>query len=102
MAKFVPMELLSSLHGKVCGHSDMYFARRGDTNYTGKICHPRTSLPTTKEAANRQKFASVIGKVKTALSNPTEKAQYVTEFKAQRKYKTLYGYVFSTLYKQEG
>lgn len=99
MAKFVPMELLLSLRGKVCGHSDVYFAQRGDTRYTGKICHPRTSLPTEREAANRQKFASVIGQVKTALSDPTQKAKYSNEFKAQRKYKTLYGYVFSVLYK---
>lgn len=95
------MELLSSLHGKVCGHSDMYFAQRGETSYTGKICHPRTSAPGAQEIANRQKFATVIGKVKTALADPTEKAKYSAEFKAQRKYKTLYGYVFSVLYKAE-
>lgn len=46
MAKFQPMELISKLSGKVCSHSDMYFAHRNGTQYTGKICNPYTGEPT--------------------------------------------------------
>ena len=100
MAKYVPMDLLSSLHGKVCGHSDVYFAERNGTRYTGKICNPRTSAPSENETAVRTKFSSVSGKVKTALESPTEAAKYETAFKKQSRYKTLRGYVFGVLYAQ--
>ena len=36
MAKIVPMDLVSSMSGKVCQHSDFSFAKRGDTQYTMK------------------------------------------------------------------
>lgn len=45
MAKYIPMELLQSLSGKVCGHSNIYFANRKGTYYTGKICNPFTGAP---------------------------------------------------------
>ena len=32
MAKFKPIEVLKSLSGKVCGHSDMYFAEKKGTD----------------------------------------------------------------------
>lgn len=100
MAKYVPMDLLQSLHGKVCGHSDVYFAERNGTRYTGKICNPRTSAPTEGEIAAREKFGSVSGKVKTAMASPTEAAKYTAAFRKQNRYKTLRGYVFSLLYAQ--
>lgn len=100
MAKYVPMDLLQSLHGKVCGHSDVYFAERRGTRYTGKICNPRTLPFSESEIAAQEKFGSVSGKVKTALASPTEAAKYEAAFKKQSKYKTLRGYVFSVVYAQ--
>ena len=100
MAKYVPMDLLSSLHGKVCGHSDVYFAERNGTRYTGKICFPRTSAPTEGEITAREKFGSVSGKVKTAMASPTEAAKYTAAFRKQNRYKTLRGYVFAQEYKK--
>ena len=41
MSKIIPMDLIKSMSGKVCSHSDMYFAKRGKTLYTGKRCNPR-------------------------------------------------------------
>ena len=31
MSKFKPMELISQLRGKLCSHSDIYFAERNGT-----------------------------------------------------------------------
>ena len=45
MARYVPMELLLSMSGKLCSHSDVYFANRKGTLYTGKICNPFTGEP---------------------------------------------------------
>ena len=96
MAKFKTMELLSSLSGKVCGHSNTYFAERNGTLYTGTICNPYTGEPTEKQIAVREKFAATI----EAMNNLTEEqiADYTADFKKQKKNKTLRGYIFSQLY----
>ncbi len=99
MAKYVPMDLLKSLHGKVCGHSDVYFAERNGTRYTGKICNPRTSAPSENETAVRTKFTTV-RKAVSALSTQ-EQAAYSTAYKKNPKgYKTLRGYMFAEEYRK--
>ena len=45
MAKIQPMDLVKSMSGKLCGHSDISFAKKGDTQYTMKRCNKRTSAP---------------------------------------------------------
>ena len=93
------MDLLKSLSGKVCGHSDVYFAQRGDTCYTGKICHPRTTPPNAKEQAVRTKFATV-RKALLALTEQ-EKTAYAAAYKKNpHGYKTLYGYMFGEDWKK--
>lgn len=96
MAKFQPMELISKLSGKVCSHSDMYFANRNGTQYTGKICNPYTGEPTDNQIAVRQKFSTTI----TAMANLTDqqKTEYETAFRKQKKYRTLRGYIFAQEY----
>ena len=96
MAKFIPMELLKSLRGKVCMHSDTYFARRFGTNYTGKICNPYKGDPSQLQTAQRAKFASARAAV-AALTNE-QKAAYKIAFKVQRKYKSLQGFMFAMEY----
>ena len=98
MAKYVPMELLKSLHGKICSHSDMYFAERYGTKYTGKICNPRTSEPSEAEAATRSKFAQVQSTIATLSEQ--EKSAYQEAWKKQVKYRTLRGYIFAQEYKK--
>lgn len=53
MSKIKPMILVDRLSGKVCGHSNTYFAVRNGTQYTGTICNPFTGEPTDKQIANR-------------------------------------------------
>jgi len=71
MAKYIPMDMLKSLSGKVCGHSDMYFATRGETKYTGKICNPRTKAYSAQELAHQTMFATAITNAKTILHATT-------------------------------
>lgn len=96
MSKIKPMELLSRLSGKVCGHSNVYFAERNGTQYTGTICNPYTGEPTEKQLAVRNKFAETI----EALNALTEeqKEAYIEAFRKQKKCKTLRGFIFSQLY----
>ena len=77
-------------------HSDTYFARRYDTNYTGKICNPFTGEPSAAQTAQRTKFASARAAVAALTSE--QKEAYKTAFKAQRKYKSLQGFMFAQEY----
>ena len=96
MAKFVPMDLLKSLKGKVCMHSDTYFANRYGTNYTGKICNPYKGEPSTAQTAQRTKFASARAAVKALTTE--QKAAYAEAFENQKKYSSLQGYMFAQEY----
>jgi len=35
MAQFKPIDTIKTFKGKVCSHSDMYFANKKETRYTG-------------------------------------------------------------------
>ena len=96
MSKVKPMELLSELRGKICGHSNTYFAVRYGTQYTGTICNPYTGEPTEKQIAVRQNFADTYAAM--AALTEEQKAEYEAAFKRQKKYKTLRGYIFAQLY----
>ena len=101
MAKIIPMDLLSSLSGKVCGHSDISFAKKGKTQYTMKRCNPRTTPYTEAELARQEKFAQVRANIK-ALSEE-QKAEYAAQFKKYPgKYITLNGYIFAKEYEKIG
>jgi hypothetical protein len=101
MAKIIPMDLLSSLSGKVCGHSDISFAKKGKTQYTMKRCNPRTTPYTEAELARQEKFAQVRANIK-ALSEE-QKAEYAAQFKKYPgKYTTLNGYIFAKEYEKIG
>ena len=95
------MDLLSSLSGKVCGHSDISFAKKGKTQYTMKRCNPRTTPYTEAELARQEKFAQVRANIK-ALSEE-QKAEYAAQFKKYPgKYTTLNGYIFAKEYEKLG
>lgn len=100
MAFFQPNDLLNSLRGKVCGHSDLYYVEKYGTKYTAKICHPRTAPYSASELALQDKFRTVTASTLTALADPTERAKYEAAFRKQKRYKTLRGYTFAQLYHQ--
>ena len=93
MAKIVPMDLVKSMSGKICEHSDISFAKKGDTQYTMKRCNKRSSAPSEAELANQAKFkavaASTAARVKAA--DPAD----MDAFKAQKKYKSFRSYIWA-------
>ena len=93
MAKIVPMDLVKSMSGKICEHSDISFAKKGDTQYTMKRCNARSSAPSVAELANQAKFkavaASTAARVKAA--DPAD----MDAFKAQKKYKSFRSYIWA-------
>ena len=66
----------------------------GET-FTSQICNPRTKPFSEAELARQEKFRQASAATKTALADPTTRATYEAEFKEQKKYKTLYGYIFA-------
>ncbi len=96
MAKYVPIEMVKSYSGKICEHSDVYFAKKGGTLYTGKICNPRTKPFSEQELARQEKFRQTAAAVK-ALTEEQVTA-YETAFKNQKKYGSLRGYMFAQEY----
>ena len=100
MAKYVPIEMVKSYSGKICEHSDVYFAKKGDTLYTGKICNPRTKPFSEQELARQTKFRQAIAAVNALTVE--QKTAYATAFKNQSKYGTLRGYMFAQEYAKIG
>jgi len=99
MARYETMDLLKSLHGKVCQHSDTYFAERNGTKYTGKVCNPRSTPASEAELATRTKFSAVQAAI-AALSEE-DKSAYAAAYKKNSKgYKTLRGYMFAMEYQK--
>ena len=96
MAKYVPIEMVKSYSGKICEHSDVYFAKKGNTLYTGKICNPRTKPFSEQELARQTKFLQAIAAVNALTAE--QKTAYATAFKNQSKYGTLRGYMFAQEY----
>ena len=96
MAKYEPIEMVKSYSGKICEHSDVYFAKKGKTLYTGKMCNPRTKPFSAAELARQAKFAQARAAVKALTAE--EKAAYAEAFAGQSKYSTLQGYMFAQEY----
>ena len=93
------MDLVKSMSGKICGHSDISFAKKGKTQYTMKRCNPRTTPYTEAELARQEKFAQVRAAMK-ALSEE-QRAEYAAQFKkSPGKYSTLNGYIFAKEYEK--
>lgn len=96
MAKYVPIEMVKSYSGKICEHSDVYFAKKGNTLYTGKICNPRTKPFSEQELARQTKFRQAIAAVKALTAE--QKTAYAEAFANQKKYSSLQGYMFAQEY----
>ena len=93
MSLIKPMELVSELRGKVCGHSNKYFAVRYGTQYTGTICNPYTGEPTEAQIKVQTRFTKLADAARTILADPEQRAKYEKTYKAQHRIGSLLGYV---------
>ena len=98
MAKIQPMDLVKSMSGKVCEHSDISFVKKGDTMYTMKRCNNRnldTNPYTPAELAHQTKFATCGAATRTRMKDPAQQPTDEAAFKVQKKYKTMYAFIFA-------
>lgn len=98
MAKIKPMILIESMSGKVCSHSDTYFAVRNGVQYTGTRCNIRTTPFSESEIKNQQKFKNAHTAAISRLRDASQQAKDLANFKKQTKYKTLLGYLIADEY----
>lgn len=56
--KITPIDIIKSMSGRVCQHSDTYISLNGSSGkmHTGKRCHPYTGPATDKQIAQQQAF----------------------------------------------
>ena len=99
MASIKPMVLIESMSKKVCEHSDVYFRTNKQTGKTttGKLCNPSTKEPSANQVKAKARFTKVVAAVRTILSDATEKAKLLKEYKSQTKIGSLFGYAMHKL-----
>lgn len=98
MAKIKPMILIQSMSGKVCSHSDTYFALRNGTQYTGTRCNKRTTPLTQNELKNQIKFKTAHAAAVIRLRDASQQAKDMAAFRKQTRYKTILGYLIADEY----
>ena len=106
MAKYKPIDMMQHYQGKICEHSDTYFAKKKKTLYTGRICNPRNleQKPySEKELQTHNKFKQAREAVKALTEEQIEqyKVDFENHLKAPNpKYSYLSGYIFAQEYKK--
>lgn len=100
MALIRPLEIISSMSGQVCEHSDMYFRTNRQTNKvtTGKRCYPSTKPASEAQTAVREAMktkAKAIHSYMAAqkLSPSPEYQAIVSAYKAQHTIGSLFGFI---------
>ena len=86
----------TAFRGKICKHSKIIFAQRGQTQYTSQICNPRTKAFSAEELARQEKFRQARAAVKALTAE--QKTAYAEAFANQKKYSSLQGYMFAQEY----
>ena len=81
---------VKEIHGKICKHTEVYFAKNGLSGklYTSRICNP-SSVVTAGMLAQRQLFAAASTYAKNTMLDSTKRAAAETRFAGQSKYKSL-------------
>lgn len=76
MATIHPVEVISTMSGKVCMHSKMYFRTNRQTGKvtTGKVCYHSTKPASEKQLAQNQAFGTLSTQAHAwiATNNPKE------------------------------
>ncbi len=98
MAKIRPLEIISSMSGKVCMHSDMYFRTNtmNNTVTTGKICFPTAIASTADQIQAKNRFKLVSTAVRTRIAALTTDAKKAMKAAAKAaRAGSVFGYAFN-------
>ena len=85
---------IADICGKIGKKATMGFAHRGNTKYT--VRYGKRSTPAGQaELAHRQKFSAAVKATRERMLDSEQNAADKIAFAQQKKYKTLYQYVFN-------
>ena len=95
MAKVEYAFPVDKIHGKISKQHKVGFAHRIATkrNYTTSY-GVRSTQPSVEELEHRAKFAAVCAAARKRIINPSQSAADQVGFSEQKRYATLWGYVF--------
>lgn len=82
-----------SFRGKVCKHSQIIFKQMYGTRFTSQICNPYTGAPSEAQITVQTKIKTAATAVKSLT--PQQRAAYLTQFKAQKKYRSFPGFLMA-------
>ena len=95
MAKVEYTFPVDKVHGRISKQHKVGFAHRKATKRNYTTVYGTRSTPVTIDELNRRaKFAAVVQATQKRLINPTQNAIDQVGFAAQKRYATMYGYVF--------
>ena len=87
---------VDKIHGKVAKSHKIGFAHRKASKRNYSVEYGKRSTPaTSSEIAHRTKFATCVANTRTRMKDPAQQPTDEAAFKAQKKYKTLYAFVFA-------
>lgn len=98
------MTHIDAMSGKYAKTDQVYTrVRKFDEQVIGiRLKHPATNEPpSSAQQAAQTKLTAAVARAKTALADTAQKAELRTEWKAQKKYKTLFGYTVHKFYNTE-
>lgn len=96
MAKIEYQEPIKAVHGKISKDSEIIYKERNGTLYTQKATEV-TSEPTAAQVAQRQKFKEASAQTNEIMTDIDKIEPYRQQFRNQKKYKTLRGFIFSKI-----
>ena len=82
-----------SFRGKVCKHSQIIFKEMYGTRFTSQICNPFTGAPSEAQLAVQTRIKTAAAAVKSLT--PQQRAAYLAQFKAQKKYRSFPGFLMA-------
>ncbi len=97
MAKVEFAEDIVAFRGRGCKqhkNGRIFVKRANGTTYYYHLHNPNTNV-TAAQTAQRDKFKQATAATLAAMSDPVQIAGYITEFRKQKKYSTLRGYIFA-------
>lgn len=100
MSKIILESPVKSITGKLSKSDNAYFSNRNGKIIFTKVYNQYDGGNSTKQKAIRARFSAVQSKVREILADPSQRVEWEAKFKAQNKFATIRGFIFSSIYDQ--
>lgn len=98
MAKIDYQDPIKAVHGKLSKESDVVYKELNGTTYASKFTKSNKE-PTAAQIAQQEKFKQATAKVAEIMQDIDKLTPYREEWRKQKKYTTLRGFIFNKVIK---